>query len=295
MLAVIGDVVQDTVIWLGEPLQAGSDTFGEVYASRGGSAANVAAAAATLTPTRFIGAVGDDFLGEILARELVANGVDARLQVVDAPTGVIVVLIDKFGERTMIPSRGACLHITNVDPTWLDGITCLHLTSYSFESGSTADEVHRIAREASARGIAVSIDASSSAMLLKLGLDHYFQILADIAPTIFLANEQEWDVLSLDERPAALAETVLIRKAGADPTTVHIPGREPLIVPVPPVADVKDTTGAGDAFAGAFLATYVAGGDWTQCCEAGHALAAQVLGKPGAPLHSSRAGLPDRP
>ena len=320
MLAVVGDIIQDTVIWLGEPLQEGSDTAGEVYVSRGGSAANVAAAAAdTGAPTRFIGCVGEDLLGEILGRELEAAGVDTRLQV-RGSTGVIVVLIDKTGERHMIPSRGASLLLQGVDEAWLDGVDVLHMTAYSLEAGATAVEVPLLAERVHARGGRVTLDASSSAILVKYGLDRFRETLQAIAPDVLFANEQEWDTLGLawdgERVTGAPAATVVVRKAGADPTTVYVTGREPLVVPVPPVAEVRDTTGAGDAFAGAFLSRYlafaagsgagpgdgvgagsgvgrgdgvgaggVAGPDaWREACEAGHALSARVLGTPGATL-----------
>jgi sugar/nucleoside kinase (ribokinase family) len=49
-----------------------------------------------------------------------------------------------------------------------------------------------------------------------------------------------------------------------------------------PVADVRDTTGAGDAFAAGTLAAWMAGADLPAACRAGHRLAAGVLASPGA-------------
>ena len=49
-----------------------------------------------------------------------------------------------------------------------------------------------------------------------------------------------------------------------------------------PVDDVRDTTGAGDAFAGGFLACLADGGDPHDACLAGHIAAATVLRLPGA-------------
>ena len=45
---------------------------------------------------------------------------------------------------------------------------------------------------------------------------------------------------------------------------------------------VRDTTGAGDAFAGGFLAACAAGADPRDACIAGHTAAAAVLTVPGA-------------
>ena len=284
-LIVAGDLVQDTVVWLAEPLQIGSDTKGDVHITRGGSAANVACAAAGLVPTRFIGCVGTDFLGDLVASSLEEFNIDVRLQR-RGSTGVVVVLIDDDGERTMVPSRGASALLCDVDPDWLADVAVLHLTAYSLESGTTASEVVRLARLTHKSGGLVTIDTSSSAVLEKFGIDRFFDSLSEIQPDVVFANRQEWDVLSLTEvvvdRPAALESTVFVCKAGADPTTVHPPEGTVITVPVPHVDGVLDTTGAGDAFAGGFLARLVEGASWRECCETGHAIAAHVLTRPGA-------------
>ena len=79
-LTVVGDLVEDVVVWPDGPVARGSDTPSRVFRSRGGSAANVAVAAAPLVPTRFLGCVGSDPLGERLVAELEAAGTEVRVQ-----------------------------------------------------------------------------------------------------------------------------------------------------------------------------------------------------------------------
>lgn len=285
LLVVVGDLVQDTVVWLEEPLQIGSDTKGEVHNTRGGSAANVACAAASLIPTRFIGCVGVDILGDLLEEAVSTAGVDVRLQR-RGSTGVVVVLIDQAGERTMVPSRAASSLLRDVDDAWLDGVSALHITAYSLEGGTTAAEVVRLAERTHKRGGSVSIDTSSSAMLDKYGSERFFEVMEIVRPEILFANDQEWRLLDLDRavahRPPGLDGTTLVRKAGSNPTLVYGDDGSVVSVPVPHVEKVTDTTGAGDAFAAGFLARSIAGASWVECCETGHEVAATVLGQPGA-------------
>ena len=50
----------------------------------------------------------------------------------------------------------------------------------------------------------------------------------------------------------------------------------------PPATRVTDTTAAGDSFNGGYLAAFIAGKDEAERLAAGHALAARVVGAPGA-------------
>src|SRR5690606_2710040 len=106
MLGVLGDLLEDIVVWLAEPLRTATDTDTTMHRTRGGSAANVAMFAAGQYPTRFLGCVGDAALGTALAADLEAHGVDVRLQR-RGTTGAVIVLVDHTGERTMLPNQGA--------------------------------------------------------------------------------------------------------------------------------------------------------------------------------------------
>ena len=49
-----------------------------------------------------------------------------------------------------------------------------------------------------------------------------------------------------------------------------------------PVEEVRDTTGAGDAFAAGYLSAVILHDDTATACAAGNALAAHALGRAGA-------------
>ena len=77
------------------------------------------------------------------------------------------------------------------------------------------------------------------------------------------------------------APWTVVVKRGPEPAWILHDGRR-VEVPATPVDAVRDTTGAGDAFAGGFLTAFVAGADPVGACRAGHTAAAAVLTVAGA-------------
>lgn len=278
VLAVLGDLVEDVVVWLDEPVRRGTDTAARVFRSRGGSAANVAACAAGLVPTRFLGCVGDDPLGDQLVAQLTGAGVDVRAQR-RGRTGTVVVLVEPGGERTMLPDRAAATGLQPLAPDDLDGVALLHVPAYGLDGGSTAQVVEGLLGQ-----LPVSVDASSSAVLERLGPQRVRALLERARPVLLLANADEARVLELGARPLRGVTTVL--KDGPRRTTVLHPDGRAEHVDVPPVEAVRDSTGAGDAFAAAVLAAVLDGRGVRAGVEAGHALARGVLMQPGAPTPS---------
>jgi sugar/nucleoside kinase (ribokinase family) len=250
VLCALGDLVDDVVVTLSALPRRGTDTPAVIRHRRGGSAANVAAAAARCgVAARFLGAVGDDALGERLVADLRGCGVDVRVQR-RGRTGTIVVLVEPDGERTMLPDRGACTTLDHVPDEWLTDVDVLHVPAYSL----VAEPLASAARSAwlrSAGGLR-SIDASSVALVEEVGVDRFRSMLAEVAPDVLLANGDEAWALDLDRPVPGVATTVV--KHGADPVQWRDGDGPWRHVAVPPLARVVDTTGAGDAFAAGFLA-----------------------------------------
>jgi sugar/nucleoside kinase (ribokinase family) len=278
-LAVVGDLVEDVVVWTDGPVRPGSDTPARVFRSRGGSAANVAAAAAAHVPTRLLACVGADPLGDRLVGELTAARVDVRAQR-RGRTGTVVVLVDATGERTFFPDRAAAGELEPCGERALDGVALLHVPAYGLSGGRTPAAVLDLLRQAAERDVEVSLDASSWAVLRALGRDRFRALVERVRPVVLLANADEARELDLRARP--LRGTTVVRKDGPRPTTVLAPDGTALVVPVPPVEGVRDSTGAGDAFAAGWLSARMEGLGPRARVERGHARARAVLASPGA-------------
>ncbi|HEY3486167.1 MAG TPA: PfkB family carbohydrate kinase [Ilumatobacteraceae bacterium] len=280
LLTVIGDLVEDVVVWTGATVRRGTDNPAAVHRSRGGSAANVAAFAAADVPTRFVGRVGADAAGNALVDALARMGVDVRVQR-GGRTGSIVVIVEPDGERTMYPDRGASAELEPVDADWLDGTTLVHVPAYGYASGAGAPAVLSALASARARGAAVSIDASATALVDKVGAGRMRELLALLAPEFVFANADEEAALGLLDAPPSPGSLIVVKDGPRPATLMHADGTTER-VPAIEVAGVRDTTGAGDAFAAGFLAASMAGASPREACIAGHGLAARVLRSPGA-------------
>jgi sugar/nucleoside kinase (ribokinase family) len=236
-------------------------------------------AAMLSTPTRFIGRVGNDPTGTALVDELASLGVDVRTQR-GGRTGTVVVLVDATGERTMFPDRASAAELARVSDDCLDSVRVLHATSYSFAAEPAASTTIELLAAASSAGIAVSLDASSAGVLEDIGLARYHEVVDAIRPTIFFANAQEAALIDLS-RPQ-FAATITVVKDGPEPTILRDPSGMSTAVAVPRLDEVRDSTGAGDAFAAGFLSAYLNGRDPMDAVAAGHALARTLLQSPGA-------------
>ncbi len=272
MLAVIGDLVDDVVVRLDGSVNEATDTVARIERRRGGSAANVAvAAAAAGSPARFLGQVGDDPIGAVLVDELGRSGVDVSCVRHRGRTGTIVVLVDRAGERSMLSDRGAAVELDDPDAAWLDGVSALHAPLYGLDTEPLASTLTTVIGWAHERGLVVSVDVSSVDLIHRLGREHVFEVMGELRPHVVLANRDEAEALAID---GELAGAVTVVKRGADPVIVYRRG-ERIEYEVPPLGAVADTTGAGDAFAAGFL---VAGlDDPVAACVAGCRAAARVI------------------
>ena len=284
MLCTIGDLIEDVVVWLSAEPNLGTDTDSIIQRTRGGSAANVAMfAALTGTESRFIGQVGNDALGQQLCSALQQAGVDVCV-VSEGRTGSIVVLVQPNGERTFLTDRGVASHLSLVDASFMANVGILHVPSYSLVTEPLASTSLLYIKAAQSLGAVISIDASSTSVLEHFGVARYKSLIQSIQPQVFLCNKDEAGLLGVGATEGMPGAALTVIKRGAHSTLAISQNNERSEVAVAPVADIVDTTGAGDAFAAGFLPTFVATNDVEVAIARGHAIAARVLRSPGATL-----------
>jgi len=301
VLCVIGDLVEDVVVWLPTALSYGTDTPSRIVRTRGGSASNVAVFAAAINTasttkfhSRLIAQIGNDALGDQLVASLEASNVEPCV-VRSGRTGSIVVIVSPDGERTMLTDRAAATELKQAPRNWHDGVSVLHVPAYSLFSESLSTAARECIAIAHEKQITVSIDASSASLIRSFGITRFRDLVAELNPKVFFCNTDEAKILNLTAEPLKL--DIVVIKAGAAPT-ILICKAEQSSVAVAPVGEVTDSTGAGDAFAAGFLTKfeqthiYVSSAKQAdepalrKCILAGHQLAARVLRSPGATMEA---------
>ncbi|MGW2699618.1 carbohydrate kinase family protein [Streptomyces sp. NPDC001340] len=292
-LLVVGDVVTDVVARHRGPLATGTDTAAAIRTLPGGAGANVAcwAAHAGGTDVRLLGRVGAD-AAEWHERELLAAGVRPRL-VVDreATTGTVICLVDTgaSAERTFLTDSGASLRLEPADwsDALLDGVARLHLSGYLLFSEPSRALAEVALAAARGRGVPVSLDPASAGFLLEFGVDRFLAFTEGL--DVLLPSRDEACLLTGLPEPADAAAKLsrlvplVVAKSGVAGALVARSGAVVARVPAVP-ANPLDTTGAGDAFTGAFLAALLTGADpeeaAAQGCRAGARAVERVGGRP---------------
>ncbi len=291
-LCAIGDFAWDVLIRTNTELLQGGDTFGEVMLLPGGRAANVAVWAARCgMPTHFIGKIGRDRMGLMAHEDLHNEGVTPHFVESEAHlTGSVAVFVDHTGERSMVSGHGADFFLlpSELPKAVLKQTTHLHLTAWSFFTDPPREASREAARQAQKSGATISFDPGSFQMIGEMGVDNFLDVTTDIGIDIFLPNKEEGAMLTGETEPAAIARkldqlypsALVILKLDADGALVY---RNDEVAHIPPATNnLVDATGAGDSFAGAFLARYLVGVDAVEAATYATKVAAWVIEHTGA-------------
>ena len=298
------------IIALGEPMaEFAAETPGGLGAARvfrrgyGGDTANFAVAAARMGGRcGYVTRIGDDEFGRAFLALWDQEGVDRSRVVVEREgrTAVYFIARREDGGHDFTYYRAhspaSRLRPEDLDRAYLAGARVLHTSgiTQAISEGARATVEAALEIAASAR-VAVSYDvnvrprlwsveAARAAAERTFGRAHLVFVSTEDAGHLYPGADGE-DVARriLDRGPRAV-----VLKRGAAGCTVLAAGAAPVRLPGRAVEAV-DTTGAGDAFAGAFVASWIAGSSFAEAAVLANAAGALTTTGLGA-----TAPIPDR-
>ena len=278
----IGDVMLDVIARINvspQKINFGSDTASRISTSSGGAAGNVAAwLTRTDARSTIVSHVGDDPAGAAIVAEFDALGVSHGDLVIQGETsGVVVVLVDSSGERTMFPDKGANSRLTVTDLPDLGAFQAVYISGYALLNPLARDGVLEMIEKIKADGLPIYFDPASVGAMKDVAdkeLHNWFSMM----DVLFLNEEESIYLTGSVEIERALDylldfSQVVVIKRGSAGAIAKARGFDSISLPAV-AATVIDTTGAGDSFAAGFIASYSKNHDLTAALQAGGELAA---------------------
>ena len=290
-LLAIGEV-------MAEIRTAGDDGFalgfaGDTYNTAVYAAREIGVPGAVAYLTR----VGSEPLSAALMERAAGEGIDTTHVAVDPDRniGIYSVSTDAHGERSFHYWRAdsAARRLFAVEETamFMPGAEIIYLSGITLAILAPAAR-HRLVEALAARRAAGTRIAFDSNYRPKLWEDAAaaratMQALWEVTDIALPSIDDEMELFG-DSGEAAVIdrfaerswEGIAIKRGIRGPVSPHIDAAAH--PDFPPADRVVDTTAAGDSFNGGYLAAFLAGKDEAARLAAGHALAARVVGAPGA-------------
>ncbi len=254
----------------------------------GGNGASTSYTLAVLgAPVRLVGVVGRDSFGETALARLKSAGCDvSNICVSESRTATSVVVVNSAGDRALLHQPGASATAfsqgINFAPALIAGLSHFHFAN-PFSLPRLRTRTAEIVRAARAAGLTVSVDT---------GWDSKGRWLEDLGPCLpwtdlLFVNGEEARMLTGIEDPRGAArqlrelgaKTVVVKLGSAGCFVLHDAGE--ISSPAFNV-HVVDTTGAGDCFAGGFLAALGRGASLEEAARFANAVAALNVQSAGA-------------
>jgi sugar/nucleoside kinase (ribokinase family) len=256
----------------------------------GGSCGNTMAGVASFGGKgAYIGKVRNDQLGAVFGHDLRATGVAFdTAQATEGPaTARCLILVTPDAQRTMNTYLGACTGLgpADIDVSRVAAAQVTYVEGYLWDAPEAKKAVLKAFDAAHAAGRKVSITLSDA-----FCVDRYraeFRDLLRNKVDILFANESEikslYQVTSFEAAlAAARAENKICAITRSEKGSVVVHGSETHSVAAAPVAQVIDTTGAGDLYAAGFLHGLTRGKPLEECARLGGLAAAEVISHMGA-------------
>ncbi len=256
----------------------------------GGSAANTMVGLVSLGGRAgYIGKLRDDQLGTVFERDIRAAGVafDTAPSHDGPPTARCLVLVTPDAQRTMLTFLGASASLApaDVDPAMVQSAKVTYLEGYLWDPPPAKEAFVKAAGAAHAAGRLVALSLSDPFCVDRHREE--FMDLVDNHVDILFANEDElislYRTSGFEEAVARLkgrCRWAALTRGAAGAAVLH--EHEVVEVAAEPVAQVVDTTGAGDLFAAGFLHGFTRGADAATCARLGAIAAAEIISHFGA-------------
>lgn len=284
------------------PIHSTADGYPAFSQNPGGAPANMITAAAKMgASVAFLGKVGNDQFGHFLRNVLIRQNIciDGLVISDSYKTTLAFVSLCEDGQRefTFYRDPGADQMLTSdeIDFSLIRKTKVLHISSLAYCGDVIRHTVNAVASFAKKEGKLITYDANWRPMLWK-DLEEGKRRLADALKyaDIIKASEEELVLLTQEEHEAEAvgkllcsgAKMVVVTK-GANGSAIYTPTYH-IDIDAFPVKAI-DTTGAGDAFFGSFIAQilpYVSVEDISQeqmlaCAQYSAAFAAISVTRPG--------------
>ena len=257
----------------------------------GGSAANTLAGLAALGKTcGFIGQVNDDQLGTVFAHDVRALGIrfDTPAMTGDVPTARCLILVTPDAQRTMNTFLGASQFLPEaaLDLDMIRSAGILYLEGYLWDPQQPRAAMRAAIDAARGAGRKVAFTLSDNFVIDRHRAD-FLDLIDHGQIDILFSNEGEIQSLAqiddFDKAVATMAAKVpVLVSTRSEKGAVAIVDGMRYEAPAAPVAQIIDTTGAGDLFAAGFLAAHIDGRSVADCLALGAAAAAEVISHWGA-------------
>jgi len=282
----IGDLALDVISQLKEPINYGNDTASRISSHPGGQAANVATwITRTHSKAQLVARVGNDPVGFALISDLDKYGVEhMNLMHSGRPTGVVVILVDSNGERTMFPDNGANADLEVSDLPPLADVDGVYVSGYALLDFRSREAVLSMIAKIKAAGKPIYFDPTTTGAMKIVSRDEVLSwvklmdgILLNSEEALYLGDAK--DVETAEKNLTAYTPLVVIKLGSRGAMAVH----KEIVAKVSAVTtNVVDTTGAGDSFAAGFIPKWLETNDLEAALSAGTALAAKCVATVGA-------------
>lgn len=283
----IGDAMLDVVVLIDSEIHYGSDTPAHITTHGGGAAANTATwMAHEGHQIFFVSRIGNDAAGSAVLSELDAWRIEHKdMSHIKGKTGVVVVIVDETGQRTMFPDSGVNSGLGVDDLPPLEDFDAAFLSGYSLFNPHSTPGVSEIIAEIKSAKIPLFFDPASVGTMSHFDRDRALSYLKQM--DVILPNEEEALFLTdQNDIEAAIQDLqmhcpVVVVKRGDKGAMAVGNGSTIITSPVDKI-DPLDTTGAGDAFAAGFIPQWIASKELREAMDAGNELARQCVAIIGA-------------